>query len=153
MNRVGAFLLGGSDDSLDIEVGFDRAFPFANQVGLVRLETVQAKPILFRVNSDGTQAEFVRGAEDANGDLTAVCSQQLLDGSLVGHSVGLGDSVESYIFSRVTRRTNWKFLSDGTKSRMGGTSILESGRSSRKQRFYRRGAEGAEKATAKALRR
>ena len=80
MDRVDAFFLGDADDAVDVEIGGDRALALPDQIGLVRLEAVDAEPVFLRVNGDGAQAEFGAGAEDADGDFAAVGGHQLLDG-------------------------------------------------------------------------
>ena len=78
MDGVDALLLGQRDDAFDVEVGFDRAFALADQVGLVGLEAVQGEAVFLRVDGDGAQAEFVGGAQDADGDFAAVQCEEFL---------------------------------------------------------------------------
>ena len=82
MDEVHALLFRERDDAGDVEIGTDRAFAFADDIGLIRLEAVDGEPVFLRVNGDGAQAEFRRGAEDADGDLAAVGDEQfaLADG-------------------------------------------------------------------------
>ncbi len=67
------------DDLVDGEVGIDRPFPLADQVGLVGLVAVQREPVLLRVDRHGTDPQLGAGAEDANRDLAAVCCHDLLE--------------------------------------------------------------------------
>ncbi len=67
MNHIHTLFLRQRDDALDVEVRADRPFAFADQVGFVRLETMDGKTIFLRVNRDGAQPEFGRRAKDANG--------------------------------------------------------------------------------------
>ena len=50
----------------------------ADLVGLVGLQPVQRVAVLVREHRDGLRAEFVRGTERPDGDLTAVGDQDLL---------------------------------------------------------------------------
>ena len=72
MDRVDALLLGQRDDAVDVEIGLDRALALADQIGLVGLEAVQREAILLRIDGDGAHAQFVGGAEDADGDFAAI---------------------------------------------------------------------------------
>ena len=76
MNRIDARLARDAQDVGNVEVGLDRALALADQVGLVGLGPMQAEAVLLRVDGDGLEAELVRGAHDANGDLTAIGDQQ-----------------------------------------------------------------------------
>jgi len=51
----------------------------ADLVGLVGLVTVNAEPVLLRVDRDGAQLEFGAGAKDAHGDLAAIGRHQLFE--------------------------------------------------------------------------
>ena len=68
------------DDAGDVEIGADRLAGLADAIGFIGLEAVQGEAVFMRVDGDRADAEFVGGAEDANGDLAAVGDQQLLDG-------------------------------------------------------------------------
>src|SRR2546423_14596564 len=46
---------------------------------------MQAEAVFLRIDADGSQAEFVGSAKDANGDLAAVGGEQLLDGVELCH--------------------------------------------------------------------
>ena len=81
-----ALLLGERDDALDVEVGADRAFRRVERIGLVRLEAVDGEAVLLGEDRDRAQAEFVGGAEDADGDFAAVGGHQFSGaGGRVGH--------------------------------------------------------------------
>jgi hypothetical protein len=72
MNGVNAFFLGQGDDAVNVQIGFNRALAFADLVGLIGFETVQAQPIFFGLDGDGAQTELGRGAHDADRDLAAI---------------------------------------------------------------------------------
>lgn len=72
MDEVDAVCCGKCDDAGGVEVGFDGAFVFANLVGFVGLEAVEAEAVFFGVDGDGAEAEFIGGAEDADGDFATV---------------------------------------------------------------------------------
>ncbi len=78
MDGIDALFLGQGDDALDIEVGFDRAFAFADEVGFVGLEAVEGEAVFLGIDGDGAQAEFVGGAQNADGDFAAVQREKLL---------------------------------------------------------------------------
>ena len=59
-------------DSLDVKIGLDRPLAFADQVRLVRLESMQAKPIFVRIHGDRADSQFVGGAQDADRDFAAI---------------------------------------------------------------------------------
>ncbi len=52
MNHVHALIFGQRNDRINIEVGGNRAFSFAYQVGLIRLKPMYSKTIFFRINRD-----------------------------------------------------------------------------------------------------
>ena len=76
VNRVDALLSRQRDDAIHVEIGLDRTLAFADLVRLVGLETVQAEPVLLRVDGDGAQPELSGRAQDADGDLAAVQGKQ-----------------------------------------------------------------------------
>ena len=79
VDRVGAGLQGDADDLVDVEVGAHRMPLLADLVRLVGLQPVHRVAVLVREHRDGPRAEFVRGAERPNGDLTAVGDQDLAE--------------------------------------------------------------------------
>ena len=72
------FSLRQGDDALDIEIGLDRAFALADQVGFVGLEAVQGEAVFLGIDGDGAQAEFVGRAQNADGDFAAIQSEKFL---------------------------------------------------------------------------
>ena len=72
--------LGQRDDAGDVQVGADRAFALADEVGFVGLEAVDAEAVFLGVNGDGAQTQFGGGAKDADGDLAAVGDEQFFEG-------------------------------------------------------------------------
>ena len=79
VDRVGAGHPGDADDLGDRQVGRHRAEAFADAVGLVRLEAVQAELVLLREHRDGALAHFVGCAHHPDGDLATVGDQDLLE--------------------------------------------------------------------------
>ena len=71
--------LGQVDDARDIQVGSQGGFALTDAVGLVGPGAEQGEGILVGVHGHGAQAQVVTGAEDADGNLSAVCSQDLLE--------------------------------------------------------------------------
>ncbi len=80
VDGVDAFFLGERDDAFDIEVGFHRPFAFADQVGFVGFEAVQGEAVFLGIDGDGAQAEFIGGAEDADGDFAAIQCKKFFHG-------------------------------------------------------------------------
>ncbi len=76
MDRVHALFLGECYNTVNVEVSLHRPHVLANRIGLVGLETMQAQPVLLRINRHGAQSQFVRGAEDADSDFASVQSKQ-----------------------------------------------------------------------------
>ena len=84
MDRVGAGHLGDADDLFDAQIGGDGAQPFADAVGLVRLEAMQAQLVFFGVDGDGFLPHLVGRPHDPDGDFATVGNQDFLE---VGHGV------------------------------------------------------------------
>ena len=72
VDEIDAFFFGERDDAFDIEIGLDGTVAFADEVGFVGFEAMQAKAVFLRIDGDGAQAEFGGGAQDADGDFTTV---------------------------------------------------------------------------------
>src|SRR6476469_4087158 len=80
MDGVYALLLRQRDDAFHIQVRLDGPFALADQVGFIRLETVQCQPVFLRINGDGAQPEFVGCAEYTDSDLAAIQCKQFFHG-------------------------------------------------------------------------
>ena len=101
MNGVGARQLGDADRLGDRQVAFDRSEialqmrAAADLVALVRLEPVQRVLVLLRPDRDRPDAQFVRRAKNADGDLGAVGDEDLGDrqGRLRVLKVGVHDCI------------------------------------------------------------
>ena len=76
MNHVHALLLREGDDAGDVEIRADRAFADADQVRLVRLETMDRKPVLLGVDGHGAETQLGSRAKNADGNFAAVGDQQ-----------------------------------------------------------------------------
>ena len=72
MNAVDAVGFRQRDNAIDVEIGLDGAEALTDQERLIGFEAVQTEAVLLRKNGHGAEAEFVGGAEDADGDLAAV---------------------------------------------------------------------------------
>ena len=72
MDGVDALFLRQRDDAVDIQIGLDRAFALADQVGFVGFEAVQAEAVFLRINGHGADAQFIGRAQDADRDFAAV---------------------------------------------------------------------------------
>ena len=76
VDGVDAALLRQRHDSIDVQIGLDRPFAFADQIGFVRLEPMQAEAVLVGIHGGGADFQFVGGAENANRDFPAIQGQQ-----------------------------------------------------------------------------
>ena len=76
MDRVHFLLAGQANDALHVQVGFYRAFAFADQVGFVGLEAVQGQSVFLGIDGHGAQPQFIGRAQDANRDFAAIQSKQ-----------------------------------------------------------------------------
>ena len=72
MDGVHAFFFRQGHDAVHIEVGFHRPLSLADQVRFVGLETVQGEAVLLGIDRHRAQSQFIGGAQDADGDLSAV---------------------------------------------------------------------------------
>jgi len=63
---------GQLDDLVDPQVGINGGLALPHQIGLVSLVAMQGELILLGINGHGTDTQLRAGAEDADGDLTAV---------------------------------------------------------------------------------
>jgi len=82
VDRVGPRHLRHPDDFRDRQIGPDGREPFADPIGLVCLETVQAQLVFLGKDRDGLLAQLVRGPHDADGDLAPVGDKDLAE---LGH--------------------------------------------------------------------
>ena len=78
MDRLGAGLLGGLDDLLDVQVALGR-HRRADQEGLVGLAHVRRVAVDLRVDGDRADAHLLQRAGDPDRDLAAVGDQDLLE--------------------------------------------------------------------------
>ena len=72
MDRVDINGFSQSDDAVDVEIGLDRALVLPDLVGFVGLETVETEAVFFGIDGDCAEAEFIGGAEDADGDFATI---------------------------------------------------------------------------------
>ena len=74
MDGIYLFLASQSNNTWDIQIGFDRPFSGANFVCFIGFEAMETKAIFVRVNADGVEIELVGRAKNANGNFAAVRS-------------------------------------------------------------------------------
>lgn len=72
MDRITAGLTGDPDHFTDGKVRLDWTQPFTYAVTFVCLETMKGKLVFVGIDGDGSQAQFVGGSENPNGDFTSV---------------------------------------------------------------------------------
>ena len=68
------------DDLIDRQIRADRALSLPDQIALIGLVAMQMNAVLMRVDRDGRDAQLGGCTEDANRDLPAVGTEELLDG-------------------------------------------------------------------------
>ena len=83
MDGVDALFGGQRDDAVHVQIGLNRTFACADQVGFIGLEAMQAQPIFLRIDRDGSQAQLGGRAKDTDGDLTTVQREQFFHGKPV----------------------------------------------------------------------
>ena len=94
-----------ADDLGDGEIGLDRAERLAvrrlaDLVGLVGLEAVEGELVLLGEDRDRAEPQFVRRAEDTDGDFGPVGDENLGDRHASAHGKQPGNSL---ILSRIVR--------------------------------------------------
>ena len=72
MNGVHVAPLGQGDDGVDVQIGAQRAFVFADQISLVGPGAEEREGVLVGVDGHGVQAQVVACTENSDGDLTAI---------------------------------------------------------------------------------
>ncbi len=72
MDEVDAFCLGEIDDAGDVEISGDRSMPFTDEVGFIRLKTVDTEAVFIGINRNSAVTELGGRAEDANSDFAAI---------------------------------------------------------------------------------
>ncbi len=78
MDRVGAGDLGGGDEARNVQVR-SRAGARADAHVVVREAHVQGLAVGFGVDGDRLDSQFATGANDAQGDLSAIRDQDFLE--------------------------------------------------------------------------
>jgi hypothetical protein len=76
MNEINLPLFGQRYQAWDVKVSADRSLAFADQVGFIRLESMDAEAIFLGVNRHSPQSQLRRRPENADGDFIAIGSQQ-----------------------------------------------------------------------------
>jgi hypothetical protein len=72
-----------TQDVVDVEIGGERLFAFADQIAFVRLEAVESKAVLLRIDGDRADVHLRGGTHDADGDFRAIGYQQGSDRRIV----------------------------------------------------------------------
>ena len=81
MDGICPMLFGKANDPVDIQIGPQRAFILANEIGLIRRCAEQTVCIFIGVDRYGLQPQIVAGPEDPHGNLAPVCHQDLFERS------------------------------------------------------------------------
>ena len=79
MDGICPMLFGKANDPVDIQIGPQRAFILANEIGLIRRCAEQTVCIFIGVDRYGLQPQIVAGPEDPHGNLAPVCHQDLFE--------------------------------------------------------------------------
>ncbi len=77
VDRICARGLGNADDLFDRQIGLNGAKPFADAIGLIRLEAVQPQLVFLREDGHRLLPHLVRRTHDADRDLAPVGYQDL----------------------------------------------------------------------------
>jgi hypothetical protein len=85
MDGVHIVGLGDAEDAGNVEIGFDGSFAGADAIGFVRFEAVKGEAVFLGIDGDGAEAEFVGGAENADGDFATVGGEEFANGTLFFH--------------------------------------------------------------------
>ncbi len=79
MDGFGPAAEGDFEDLVDVQIGFAGGRG-AEEIGFVGVSNVERGAVDVGVNGDGGDAEFAAGADDADGDLSAVGDEDLAEG-------------------------------------------------------------------------
>ena len=82
MDSIRAAGLGHAQNFFNAQIGCNRSQAFADLIGFIGFETMQAELILFGIDSHRALAQFICRAHDANCNFTAVGNQDFFE---VGH--------------------------------------------------------------------
>ncbi len=72
MDGLHTLLARQGNDAFHVEVRLHRALALADQVSFVGFEAVQGEAVLLRINGNRAYAQFVGGAQDADGNFAAI---------------------------------------------------------------------------------
>ncbi len=75
VDRICPAFLGDADDFINRQICGDRSHAFADLIGLVRLEPVQAQLVFFGIDGDSLLAHFIGSAHHADGNFPTVRDQ------------------------------------------------------------------------------
>src|SRR5258707_5425138 len=94
MNGVHFVLLGQVDDAVDVQISADRLTRSTDEIGFIRLETMQGVAIFMGVHGHVADAQFMGRAKYANSYLAAIGDEELADGFIHDSLIGLAKSVK-----------------------------------------------------------
>ena len=72
---VDALFFGYRNDAVNVEIRSDRAFALADEVRFIRLEAMEAEPVLLCIDGHSTQPEFCGRAKNSYSNFAAVGSE------------------------------------------------------------------------------
>src|SRR5699024_9561559 len=99
MDRVYIAALGHLNNSLNIEVSFQGAFIFPDQIRLIRFITVVRARILLGINGDRANPQLRTGTKDSDSNFSSVCDQHFVN--LIQQSVTSFYGMDSPMKGRV----------------------------------------------------
>ena len=76
MNEVDAFAFGEVDDVLYVQIRGNRTFALADEIGLVRFESMDSESVLIGVDGYRSVSHFGRAPKDAHGDFASIGGKQ-----------------------------------------------------------------------------
>ncbi len=85
MDSVNIFFEGQFDDLIDAQISLYGALAITDQIGLIRLISMQGNPVFFGKDSNGFDTELDTGPKNPNGNLATISYHDLIE-TLYFHS-------------------------------------------------------------------
>src|SRR5258708_8321578 len=92
MNGGDSVVLGEGEDGVEGKISADRITRFTDEIGFIRLETMQGVAIFMGVHGHVADAQFMGRAKYANSYLAAIGDEELTDGFIHGRLISLPKS-------------------------------------------------------------
>src|SRR5258707_14946459 len=79
VNGIDISLFRKRHDPIDIEISLNRSLALTDKIGFVSLESMQTKTVFIGIHGGGADLQFIGGAENANGNFSAIQGQKFFD--------------------------------------------------------------------------